>query len=251
MLVVIEGIDGSGKGTQAQMLLDRARAEGWTAALLSFPQYQNTASSQWIAEYLKGDFGGLAEGDPLFAGMLFALDRFESKEHIKGLLAKHDLVIMDRYVASNLAYQSARITEVLPTQFVARLLKLEYEIYELPRPDLTVFLDMPVSFSAYLVSKRGPRAYTAEDDIKMGMTAQIGIPREGYDIHEENTDYLHAVHKMYYHLIESCDIEPCEVINCQDEAGELRDREDIAREIWSVAEAQLKAGPVNPADTIS
>ncbi len=242
MLVAIEGVDGSGKGTQAQMLLERAFKEGYTAALLSFPRYQITESSKWIAEYLKGDFGELNEVDPLFAGMLFALDRFESKEQIESLLAKHNLVIMDRYVESNLAYQSARVAEDVRTKFVDRLLKLEYEIYGLPRPNLTLFLDMPVVFSKHLISRRGARAYTADDKIIMGMTEQIGIPYGRYDIHEENADYLHAVHKMYsqrYHqLINSFDICPCEVINCQNEDGKLRSREDIAQEVWSAVTAE-------------
>ena len=91
MLVAIEGIDGSGKGTQAQMLLERASRMGYTAALLSFPQYEVTQSSEWIAEYLKGDFGDLDEVDPLFAGTLFALDRFESKNQIMHSLKEHAL----------------------------------------------------------------------------------------------------------------------------------------------------------------
>ena len=240
MLVAIEGIDGSGKGTQAQMLLDRARGEKYTAALMSFPQYQITESSKWIAEYLKGDFGGVYKGDPLFAGMMFALDRFESKKQIIESLAEHDLVIMDRYVESNLAYQSARAKEDDRTKLLDRLLKLEYEIYGLPRPHLTLFLDMPVSFSEYLISERGARAYTADDKIIMGMTEKIGIPYGRYDIHEENKDYLHKVHKMYYQLIQSFDIAPFDAINCQNEDGKLRSKEDIAQEVWSAVEAKLR-----------
>ena len=168
MLVAIEGIDGSGKGTQAQLLLERARGTGYTAALLSFPQYQVTQSSMWIAEYLKGDFGELDEVPPLFAGMMFALDRYESKNHIMHLLNEHDLVIMDRYVASNLAYQGARVANNDRTKFIDRLLKLEYEIYGLPKPNLTLFLDMPVAFSEYLISERGTRAYTEDDANQRG-----------------------------------------------------------------------------------
>lgn len=244
ILVAIEGIDGSGKGTQAQMLLERARKEGpkekYTADLLSFPRYQVTESSKWIAEYLKGDFGELNKVQPLFAGMLFALDRFESKKQIMDSLDEHDLVIMDRYVESNLAYQSARVAEDVRTKLLDRLLKLEYEIYGLPRPDLTLFLDMPVAFSEHLISERGARAYTADDKIKMSMTEQIGIPYGGYDIHEENADYLYSVHKMYYQLVESFDMYPCEVINCQNEDGMLRSRKDIANEVWSAVEAKLR-----------
>ena len=240
MLVAIEGIDGSGKGTQAQMLLDRARGENKTAKLLSFPRYKITQSSKWIAEYLRGDFGELSEVHPLFAGTLFALDRFESKGQIEGLLAECDLVIMDRYVASNLAYQSARVREDVRTKFVDRLLKLEYEIYGLPRPKLTLFLDMPVVFSEYLISERGARGYTDDDEILIEMLNTMRKPTSGYDLHEENKEYLHAVHKMYYQLIRDGYMDPCKVINCQNEVGQLRAREDIAQEVWSAVEAKLK-----------
>ena len=242
MLVAIEGIDGSGKGTQAQMLLERARGMGFNAALLSFPRYQVTQSSKWIAEYLKGDFGELDEVPPLFAGMMFALDRFESKSQIMHSLNEHGLVIMDRYIASNLAYQGARVAYDKRTKFVNRLLKLEYEIYGLPKPELTLFLDMPVAFSEHLISERGTRTYTKDDRILWDVAEQFGKPPGRYDIHEENTEYLHAVHQMYYQLVRSNDMYPHEVINCQNKDGRLRSREDIAREVWSAVEEKLK-GP--------
>ena len=248
MLVAIEGIDGSGKGTQAQMLLERARGMGFNAALLSFPRYQVTQSSLWIAEYLKGDFGELNEVPPLFAGMLFALDRFESKNQIMHSLNEHDLFILDRYVASNLAYQGARVAyDDRPifderTKFIDRLRNLEYDIYGLPEPDLTVFLDMPVAFSERLISERGARAYTAIDDTLRYIAEQEGIRHGRYDIHEENTEYLHAVHEMYYQLVKSNYMYPHEVINCQNKDGKLRSKEDIAREVWNAVEEKLK-GP--------
>ena len=237
--MAIEGIDGSGKGTQAQMLLECARGMGFNAALLSFPRYQVTQSSLWIAEYLKGDFGELDEVPPLFAGIMFALDRYESKNQIMHLLNEHDLVIMDRYVASNLAYQGARVANSDRTKFIDQLLKLEYEIYGLPKPDLTLFLDMPVAFSERLIVGRGTRAYTEIDDALRYIAEQEGLPPGRYDIHEENTEYLHAVHQMYYHLIESFDM-ATQVINCQNEDGRLRSREDIAQEVWSAVEGKLR-----------
>ena len=242
MLVAIEGIDGAGKGTQAKKLLDRARKEGYTAKLLSFPRYQVTQSSKWIAEYLRGDYGTLQEVHPLFAGTLFALDRFESCEEIKGLLSSCDLVITDRYVASNLAYQSARCREGGddPMKFVDQLRSLEYDIYGLPEPNLTLFLDMPVAFSEHLIIERGARGYTADDEIVMEILEEMGKPTKGYDIHEENTEYLHAVHEMYYQLIKPPYMDPCEVINCQNENGVLRSKDDIAREVWSAVQAKLQ-----------
>lgn len=98
---------------------------------------------------------------------------------------------------------------------------------------------MPVAFSEHLISKRGTRTYKKEDRILRDAAEQVGVPSGRYDIHEENTEYLHTVHKMYYQLIQSNDLYPHEVINCQHEDGGLRSREDIAREVWSAVEEKF------------
>src|SRR6478752_4883900 len=101
----MEGIDGSGKGTQAALLQERLNRAGTRTALLSFPRYQETAFGTQIGKFLNAEFGGLDQVHPILASLLFAGDRFESRSLIHQSLADHQIVLCDRYVASNIAHQ--------------------------------------------------------------------------------------------------------------------------------------------------
>lgn len=218
MLIAIEGIDGSGKGTQAQKLVERTQNLGYTSALLSFPRYKVTHCSKIIASYLNGEFGSLQDVPPAFAATLFAMDRLESRSHIEQMLQQFELVIVDRYVGSNLAYQSARITMPERVMFSEWLFQLEYEVYALPKPDLTLFLDVPVVTSKKLVGRKGRRNYT----------------EEVYDLHERDTDYLSNVREVYQWLIRSEVLSPCRMINCQAPNGEMRGIDEIGDDVSDV-----------------
>ncbi len=215
MLIAIEGIDGSGKGTQARRLLERTRNSGYTSELISFPRYKDTHCSKMIATYLNGGFGRLKEVPPTFAATLFALDRLESRAPIERALRNSDLVIVDRYVASNLAYQSARIANPERMRFTEWLFNLEYEVYDLPKPDLTIFLDVPAQTSRKLVAQKETRTYT----------------EKVYDLHERDADYLSNVRDVYHTLIRSQVITPCLIIDCQDHSGILRAMDNIGQEV--------------------
>ena len=215
MLIAIEGIDGSGKGTQATQLLERTRNLGYTSELISFPRYKDTHCSKMVAAYLNGKFGTLEEVPPVFAATLFALDRLESRAHIERAYKENDLVIVDRYVASNLAYQSARITNPERARFTEWLFNLEYEIYDLPKPDLTLFLEVPAHTSKELVARKEARTYT----------------EKVYDLHERDSMYLSSVRGVYHALITSRFIDPCLIIDCQDRHGILRGMDDIGQEV--------------------
>ncbi len=217
MLIAIEGIDGSGKRTQAVQLLERSRKLGDTSELVSFPRYKVTHGSKMIASYLNGEFGTLEEVSAVFAATLFALDRLESRPHIELACEKNDLVIVDRYVASNLAYQSARVTIPERGRFTEWLFNLEFEIYGLPKPDLTIFLDIPVHTSRELVARKEARTYT----------------EEVYDLHERDSTYLRNVREVYHELINSQVVDPCLIIDCQDRHGSLRAMDDIGQDVWA------------------
>jgi len=223
MLIAIEGIDGAGKGTQAKQLLERTRNLGYTTELLSFPRYRDTHSSRMVEAYLNGEFGILQEVPPAFAATLFALDRMESRSHLEKMQRDHDLVIVDRYVTSNLAYQSARVPMPERTMFSEWLLNLEYEVYGLPKPDYTLFLDVPALTSQKLVARKDSRAYT----------------EEVYDLHERDTTYLSNVRKVYHWLISLHILAPCYLINCQNHNGALREINDIGQEICNAVVKQI------------
>src|SRR5688500_14078278 len=105
MILAIEGLDAAGKNTQTQLLVRRARAAGLRVATLAFPRYGQTFFAASVADYLNGRFGDLSAVDPRFAAMLDAGDRFESRGLIERLTTEHDLLVIDRYTASNLAHQ--------------------------------------------------------------------------------------------------------------------------------------------------
>ncbi|MCY4170214.1 MAG: dTMP kinase [Bacteroidetes bacterium] len=223
MLLAIEGIDGSGKGTQAKELVDRLRGFGQSAELLSFPRYSVTNASQLIADYLTGKFGEISDIPAEFASILFAMDRMESRDHLHTLLSQNDVVIVDRYVPSNLAYQTSRISNPKRDQFLSWLIQLEYDIYDLPRPDLTIFLDVPAVISQQLVALKETRVYT----------------EEVYDIHERNTEFLSKVRNTYHWLIESQVINPCHIIECTNSDGNIKEMSDIAQDVFDLVIQRL------------
>ncbi len=181
LLVAIEGIDGSGKGTQAARLRDRLVAEGRTAALVSFPRYSETFFGSAIGEYLNGRFGPLAHVDPHLAAALFAGDRFESRPYLEELLASHDVVVADRYVPSNVAHQGARVGETERPDLVDWILRLEHDVYSLPRPDLVILLDVPVAVAVRQIAAKSRRDYT----------------ERAADLHEADEGYLDSVLEAY------------------------------------------------------
>src|SRR5262249_54560321 len=107
MLIDIEGIDGSGKGTQAGRLWERLIASGVSATLVSFPRYDATLFGKAVGEFLNGEFGALDKVHPLIVSLLFAGDRFESKAYLLDKMRSSDVVVLDRYVPSNVAHQAS------------------------------------------------------------------------------------------------------------------------------------------------
>ena len=155
-LVVIEGSDGSGKATQTRKLYERLRDLDVKVRRVSFPNYESE-SSALIRMYLRGDFGGDAEDvNPYAAATFYAVDRFAGFVEWADFYRQGGLILSDRYVGSNMAYQAAKLnTERERVEFLAWLDDLEFERFELPRPDLTIFLDMPPDICAKLRKERG------------------------------------------------------------------------------------------------
>src|SRR5579872_2256317 len=138
-LIAIEGIDGSGKRTQLELLSRALSDRGISHSCIGFPNYGGFFG-KLVAQYLNGHFGQLADVDPHFSALLYAGDRFESKGHIQSELAAGKLVLADRYIGSNLAHQTARVAPAKRREFIRWLKQLEYEMYGLPPEDLVFFL---------------------------------------------------------------------------------------------------------------
>ncbi len=147
MLIVIEGLDGAGKRTLTEGLRAAFEAVGKSVTTLAFPRYGASIHADLAAEALHGGHGDLAESVYAMA-MLFALDRSGAAADIRGLLAEHDVLILDRYVASNAAYSAARLRQGCDGDVVEWVGDLEYGRFALPAPDYQVLLDVPVELAA-------------------------------------------------------------------------------------------------------
>jgi len=139
MLIVVEGIDGAGKRTQINLLGGALAARSIPCETISFPVYP-TFFGRLIERYLSGEFGPLDQVDPHFSAMLFAGDRLKQKGRLLTALEEGKTVLADRYVASNLAHQGARVPPAERGVFLDWLRKLEYGAYELPVEDLVLYL---------------------------------------------------------------------------------------------------------------
>ena len=159
-LIVLEGIDGSGKRTQMDLLLRELAAQGQDVLALSFPRY-DSFFGKLVGRYLNGEFGTLREVNPHFAAMLYAGDRFQAKGEIEEALAAGKMVVSDRYIASNLAHQTARVDPAGREEFLAWIKHVEYALYGLPVEDLVIYLRVLPAEAHRLIAQIPERAYTS------------------------------------------------------------------------------------------
>lgn len=154
MLIVIEGIDGSGKTTQTNLLLKEFRKAHISAGTIKFPQY-NLFFGRVLKKFLQGNYGSLNAIHPYFVSCLYALDRFQSKEKLRRLLQCKDVVVLQRYTTSSMLYQTAKMPPHERTRMSQWIENMEYSILGLPRPDLVIYLCLPTHLAYALITKRG------------------------------------------------------------------------------------------------
>jgi dTMP kinase len=147
VLIAIEGVDGAGKRTLSEGLQQAFKAAGLSVATLAFPRYGQSVTADVAAEALRGEHGDLASSAYAMA-MLFALDRAGAVGKIEALGRAHDVVILDRYVASNAAYSAARLHQDAAGEAAAWVHRLEYARLRLPPPDWQVLLAVPAELAA-------------------------------------------------------------------------------------------------------
>ncbi|MGP4055508.1 dTMP kinase [Mycobacterium sp. 4D054] len=163
MLIVIEGVDGAGKRTLTNGLRAAFQSGGLSVTSLAFPRYGVSVHADVAAEALHGRHGDLA--DSVYAmAVLFAMDRAGARDEIEQLRTTYDVVILDRYVASNAAYSAARLHQGADGEVVAWVRDLEYGRLGLPKPDWQVLLDVPTELAAQrAVNRAAEEADRARD----------------------------------------------------------------------------------------
>ncbi len=153
-LIVLEGGDAAGKATQTALLVQHLEKEGYKVGTMDFPRYTQNTFGKLIKESLLGLHGDFMEKDPRVASVLYAADRFEAKAEILALIEHNDIVVFDRYVTSNMLHQGAKIEdETERKEFLLWLEHVEYEIFGLPRPDLTLALAVSASHRRFLLEQ--------------------------------------------------------------------------------------------------
>jgi dTMP kinase len=221
LFLAFEGIDGSGKGTQAARLAETALAEGRSVASFSFPLYDENPFSRAIGQYLNGELGSLDEVHPALSALLYACDRFHARPDLVRAIEDHDLVVCDRYVASNLAHQGSQLEGPDRQRLLDWLHEVEYGEFALPKPDLVVLLDADPKLARALVAKKGARSYTTLEA----------------DILESDEAHGDASREIYLDLAGRDD--GWRVVATARDDGGVRDVDDIAAEIWAVVGPRL------------
>ncbi len=219
MIIALEGIDGSGKHTQATLLRSRLERSGFSTVLFSFPRYGQTFFANSITDYLAGRFGSLSSVDPHLAALFYAGDRFETKPSIIAAMSDYDVVLCDRYVASNLAHQGARMPTSSCFQFIQWVATLEHEVYGLPRAQLTLYFDTSSEAASVLIRSR----------------AQGSSTSAAADIHESDTAYLERCREVYRMLADQNFLSDWQTISCLDASGHVRDPSTIASAVWDIS----------------
>jgi dTMP kinase len=200
-LIALEGIDGSGKRTQMEMLTRAFATRGIAFAAISFPRYDGFFG-EMVARFLNGDFGPLETVNPHFSALLYAGDRLEFKPEIEAALEAGKIVLADRYIASNLAHQGARVPAEKRTDFLKWLRQVEYGIYGLPAEELVVYLRVPAEKALQLIGKKGKRQYTRRRrDLQEANLAHLKAASDVYDelAHQANWVKIECAETQYTH----------------------------------------------------
>lgn len=218
---VIEGSDGSGKGTQYELLVKRLVSEGYSVATFDFPQYDEE-SSYFVKEYLNGNYGNADEVGPYTGSLFYALDRYQASKKIRLALADGNVVIANRFTGSNMAHQGTKFLNAEERRgYFIWLDNLEYEMLGIPRPNKSIVLRVPAEIAQEMIDKKGKRNYTDNQR----------------DIHEADLSHLKKAVEVYDDL---CQLFPKDFqqIDCL-RNNEIMSIDSIADILWANIEPLL------------
>lgn len=225
MFIVLEGVDGAGKSTQIANLREMFAQRGIESEYLHFPRFDAPYFGEMIARFLRGELGSVEQVDPYVVAMLYAEDRRDAASMIRGWINDGKVVIVDRYVYSNVGYQCAKMQDGEEREKLRKwILSLEYEYFAIPRPDVSLFLDVPFAFT-----ERKLKEQRVGDDRDYLKGKQ--------DIHEQSMDLQRAVRQVY--IDASQYDEDMHVVDCTTFEGEMATPDEIFSRIMKVVESYL------------
>ena len=218
-LIVIDGTDGVGKATQTRLLVDRLKKEGRKVVMFEFPAYETNFFGSFIGACLRGEHGDFVHVDPYIGSVLYAADRFESKKKIEEALKAGKVVVLDRYVSANQMHQGGKIKDTKKRRaFMQWLDTMEHKVFGIPRPDVIVYLNLPVKLSLQLLrnkSLKDKKAYI----------------KGKWDVVESDSKYLENSRRSALAIIKSQGT--WKKIDCN-RGSTIKSREEIHDDIWTI-----------------
>lgn len=227
MLIVLEGLDGAGKSTQVKMMRTYLESVSPRVKYIHFPRYDAPVYGDLIGKFLRGGFGSLESVHPQLVALLYAEDRHNAADEMKAAINDGETILLDRYVYSNIAYQCAKLSDEKEIEDLRKwIIDTEFGAFSIPKPDLNIFLDVPIDF----VKKSLEKDRSDEND--------RGYLHGSKDIHEENILFQQRVRKIYLQQAEKD--KTFITIPCGDKNGTMLPPDEIFSKIKTVYENYKK-----------
>ncbi len=216
--IVFEGIDGSGKSTQSRLLKNHVEKEGYIVTATDFPQY-GKKSAGLVEEYLAGKYGQSRDVTPYQASIFYACDRFDASFKIRRWLREGKIIVSDRYIGSNVGHQGGKMKNKSEwKKYLNWLFELEYGLFNIPKPDITIILKSIPEKSQSLTGD--------EQKIK----ERKHLEGKSKDIHEKDLSHLADAERSYMDWAQEFPEKKC-LIECYKD-GELLSPEVIHEKVW-------------------
>ena len=216
-IITIEGLDGSGKSTQIELLLNYLKNKGVKHQYIHYPMLNQGRYGELIAEYLRGEFGAIDQVHPKLVALLFAEDRKEHNHKILNWLNDDYLIVMDRYVNSNIAFQCAKAKTISEKKALKDwILDFEFNYNQLPHPEQSVFFDVPFH---YVEQSLKNQRMGNDRDYLNGKT----------DIHEDDIDFQKQVYEEYLNMLNEQD--QFVALDCMSNDGKWLEKEIIHQQL--------------------
>ncbi|MEX2028982.1 MAG: deoxynucleoside kinase [Candidatus Paceibacterota bacterium] len=200
-LIVIDGTDGSGKATQAKLLIKRLKHHGRKVKVIDFPDYYSNFFGRFIGHCLSEQYYNFVKTHPKIASVLYAADRFESKDKIAKWLKDGNIVIANRYASANQIHQGGKIANTKKREaFIKWLDEMEYKVFKIPKPDVVFYLNVPIPTVLKLIKKRDAiqnRAYLGPASLKLRRASKKK------DVHEKDVKFLENSRKSALWLVKT------------------------------------------------
>lgn len=218
--IVLEGLDGAGKSTQVKMLQNYFEKQGKRTQFLHFPRTDESIFGDLVAKFLRGDLGSVDNVNPYLVALIFACDRNDAKQTIQKWIDEGTVVIADRFVASNIAFQCAKINSETERKALKEwITNLEFGYYQLPKPTVNLFLDVPFNFTK---KKLAEQREGDDRDYLQGKS----------DIHENDLSLQERVREVY---LWQCNLDKqIQRIDCESSEGLMLTPEEIHSKILNI-----------------